>query len=114
MRRAAASVKAESNKKNTEGEELGMKRKFISIASETARPVQQVTRDLQRLVYSVQCNSAFLPAVIVLTLYYHRGSRLNPIKSFCPGCQCSHLNILTIFPPDWMDFQKVYMCLGFS
>ena len=30
--------------------------------------------------------------------YYHRGTRLNAMKSFCPYRLCSHLNVLTISP----------------
>ena len=53
---------------------------------------------------SVQYNGGFLPDIILLTLcYYHHGTRLNAMKSFCPCSQCSHLNALTIFPPDWVD-----------
>ena len=48
---------------------------------------------------SVQHNDRFLPDIILLTrCYYDRGTRLNPIKSFCPYSQCSHLHVL-IFSP---------------
>ena len=58
---------------------------------------------------SVQHNGGFLPDIILLVLcyYHHRGTRLNAMKSFCPYTLGSHLNVLAISPPDWVDAQKV-------
>ena len=52
-------------------------------------------------------NDGVLPDIILLlTLrYYHRGIRLNAIKSFCLDSLCSHLYVLKIFPVG--DAQKV-------
>ena len=51
---------------------------------------------------SVQYNGGLLPDIILLTqCYYHRGTRLNAMKRFCICSRWSHLNVLTIFPPDW-------------
>ena len=30
------------------------------------------------------------------------------MKNFGSYSQCSHLNVMTIFPSDWVDAQKVY------
>ena len=35
--------------------------------------------------------------------YYHPGTRSNAMKSFCPYSLSSHLNVLTIFPHNWVD-----------
>ena len=57
---------------------------------------------LLSLCMGVQHNGGFLPGIILLTqCYYHRGTRLNAIKSFCICSLGSHLpsvNVLT-FPP---------------
>ena len=62
---------------------------------------------------SVQYNGGFLPDIILLTLcYYHRGTRSNTMNSFffvLAAYFCSHLNVLTIFPPYLGDAQKVSM-----
>ena len=50
---------------------------------------------------SVQYNGGFLPDSILLTKgYYHRGTRLFPIKFFVPTS--SHLNVLNSPPVGWM------------
>ena len=56
---------------------------------------------------SVPYYGGFLPNIILLTLcYYNRGTRLYAVKSFCVCSLCSnltnYLNVLTIFPPDWV------------
>ena len=50
----------------------------------------------------VQYYGGFLPDIVLLTLcYYHRGTRLSAMKSFCRNTLlCSNLNIFTIFLPD--------------
>ena len=51
---------------------------------------------------SVQYNGGLLPDIILLTqCYYHRGTRLKAMMRFCICSLCSHLNVLTFFPPDW-------------
>ena len=64
-------------------------------------------------------NGGFLPGII---LYYSvdlmrltLGNPFNTMKSFYPYSLCSHLNLLTTFPPR-ADAQKVYreMRSGFS
>ena len=60
---------------------------------------------------SVQYNGGLLPDIVLLTRCdyigkLHWGTRLNTMKSFCPDSQCSHLNLLTIFPLK-VDAQKV-------
>ena len=51
---------------------------------------------------SVQYNGGFLPDIILLTLCYcyHRGTRLNAMKSFCPYSSLSSKpkNVLTFSP----------------
>ena len=58
----------------------------------------------------VQYNGGFSPDIMLLTrCYYHRGARLNATKRVCPySLLCSHRNVLTIVPRDWVDAQKVY------
>ena len=57
---------------------------------------------------SVQYNGGLLRDIILLTLcdYGTLGNPLDTMKSSCPYSQCSHLNILTIFPLK-LDAQKV-------
>ena len=54
---------------------------------------------------SVQYDGGFLPDIILLTqCYYHRGTRLNTMKSFFLYFQLlipPIINVLTFFPPDW-------------
>ena len=45
---------------------------------------------------SVQYNGGLLPDIIMLTQYYHRGTRLNGMKRFCI---CS----LSLIPPKRFD-----------
>ena len=48
---------------------------------------------------SVQHNGGFLPDIIILTqCYYHRGTRLNAMESFCICSLWSHLSVLTFSP----------------
>ena len=59
-------------------------------------------------VVSVQYNGGLPPGIILLTqCYYHRGTRLNAMKRFCICSLLSYLNVLTFFPLDWGDAQKV-------
>ena len=36
-----------------------------------------------------------------------------PMKWFCSYSQCSHLNVLTFFPPDWVDYQIFFKLLRY-
>ena len=64
---------------------------------------------------SVQYSGVYLLDIILLTLcYYHRGTRLNVIKSFRFYRLSSQLNILTIFPPSWVDAKTIDMRSDFS
>ena len=49
---------------------------------------------------SVQYNGGLLPDIILLAqCYYHRGTRLNAMKTFfCIRSLLSHLNVLTFSP----------------
>ena len=64
------------------------------------------------IVISIQYKGGFLPDTIILwtPCYYHGGSQLYPMESFCSYSLCSHLNVLAISPPNKMDSQKV--CRG--
>ena len=52
---------------------------------------------------SVQYNGGLLPDIILLTqCYYHNTwTRLNAMKRLSICSLWSHLNVLTVFPPDW-------------
>ena len=59
---------------------------------------------------SVQYDGGFFPDIILLTLcYYHWGTRLNAMKSFCLCSLCSHLLKICfdIFSPCLEGAQKV-------
>ena len=48
---------------------------------------------------NVQYNGGLLLDIILLTLRdYTLGNHFDIMKRFCPYSQCSHLNLLTIFP----------------
>ena len=51
---------------------------------------------------SIQYNGGFLPDIILLTqCYYHRGTRLNAMKSFLSLLPMIPPKRFDIFPPDW-------------
>ena len=52
---------------------------------------------------SVQYNSGLLPDIVLLTQCYYdnRGTCLNAMKRLYLQPMIPHLNVLTVFPPDW-------------
>ena len=64
---------------------------------------------------SAQYNGGLLPDIILLTqCYFHRGTRLNAMKSFCICSLWSHLNVLTFPPPNWGMLRRSRCVLIFS
>ena len=83
---------------------------------ETSRFRRERARDYSSLKTEQYTTVGFSPIFYCYRVCYlrHWGTRLNPMKSFCPCSQCSHVNILMISPPDGVDASKGLDASGFS